>query len=140
MVFTIRKRIWGSFLALTAVFVLNGVITLVTLAKSKELSNHVERVIDPAQQLLQDLKMVLVESKMYTTNWVFLRSNQEDKDALQGLHTYGYPNIRERINSLLPALNNRALSDSLHAMFKRFEQLRGVEQGIMLSLKSFDDY
>lgn len=140
MVFTIKKRIWGSFLALTAVFVINGAITILILSKSKVLSDHVEQVIDPAQQLMQDLKMVLIESKMYTTNWVFLRSNQEDKNALRGLHSYGYPYLRAKINDLLPALENQPMADSIHHIFQVFEQLKEVERGVMLNLNSFDDY
>src|SRR5690606_6562632 len=107
---------------------------------SKVLSDHVERVIDPAQQLMQDLKMVLIESKMYTTNWVFLRSNQEDKNALRGLHSYGYPYLRAKINDLLPVLEKQSMTDSIHLIFYVYNKIRDVDRGVMVRLNSCDDY
>jgi len=72
---SIRNRIYWSFLILVLLFVINGVVSVFTLNKSKKLSDHISNIIDPSQQGLSDLRSVLIESKMYTTNWVFLRSN-----------------------------------------------------------------
>ncbi len=74
---SIRNRIYWSFLVLVLLFIINGMVTILTLNKSKKLSDHISTVIDPAQQALGDFESLMIESKMYTTNWVFLRSNQE---------------------------------------------------------------
>lgn len=122
------------------VFVVNGIITIATLNSSKKLSNHISTVIDPSQQVLQDLKMIFVESKLYATNWVFLRSNQDDKNALIKLHVSGYPLVKKKLGALINQLDDPNISDSLNRIFKDFEGLLETETGIMNTLTTFKDY
>src|ERR1700688_2111021 len=110
---SIRNRIHGGFLILVVLFAVNGIITILTLNKSKKLSDHISSVIDPAQQALSDFKSLMIESKMYTTNWVFLRSNREDKQALQQLHAIRYPMLKFKMNGLFAKLDNPRMNDSL---------------------------
>jgi len=140
MSISIRNRIYWSFLILVALFVINGLVTNFTLNKSKKLSGHISTVIDPAQQGLSDLRSLLTESKMYTTNWVFLRSNQEDKQALRLLHQTKYPDLKRQLTSLFIQLGNPKMTDSLRQVFKGFEDLLVIEKGIMSSLGKFTDY
>jgi signal transduction histidine kinase len=137
---SIRNRIYWSFLILIALFVINGLVTNFTLNKSKKLSAHISTVIDPSQQGLSDLRSLLIESKMYTTNWVFLRSNEEDKQALRLLHQIKYPALKQRLTNLFVQLGNPKITDSLRQVFKDFEDLLSIEKGIMGSLGKFTDY
>jgi len=137
---SIRNRIYWSFLILVLLFVINGVVSVFTLNKSKKLSDHISNIIDPSQQGLSDLRSVLIESKMYTTNWVFLRSNQEDKRALQQLHTVKYPDLKRKLNSLFIQLGDPKMTDSLQRVFAGFESLLVIEKQLMASLKKFTDY
>src|SRR5580700_1447843 len=122
---SIRNRIYWSFLVLVLLFIINGVVTILTLNKSKKLSDHISAVIDPAQQSISDFKSVMIESKMYTTNWVFLRSNREDKQALQQLHSTKYPDLKFKLNDLFIKLDNPRMIDSLQQVFRGFENLLG---------------
>jgi CHASE3 domain sensor protein len=79
---SLKQKIYLSFSLLVLLFVINGVATIITLNNNKKLSENISRVIDPSLQATEDLGKILVESKMYSTNWVFLRSNQQDRDAL----------------------------------------------------------
>ncbi len=137
---SIRNRIYWSFLVLVALFVINGIVTNFTLNKSKKLSVHISTMIDPSQQGLSELQSLLIESKMYTTNWVFLRSNQEDKHSLQLLHQTKYPDLKRRLASLFIQLGSPKMTDSLRQVFKGFEDLLTIEKGIMASLGKFTDY
>ena len=137
---SIRNRIYWSFLILVVLFVINGLVTNFTLTKSKKLSDHISTVIDPSQQRLSDLRSLLIESKMYTTNWVFLRSNQEDKQALRLLHQTKYPDLKRQLNTLFIQLDNPKMTDSLQMVFKDFEDLLTIEKGVMASLSKFTDY
>ena len=118
---SIRNRIYWSFLILVLLFVINGLVTNFTLNKSKKLSEHISTLIDPAQQGLSDFRSLLIESKMYTTNWVFLRSNQEDKQALKQLHNVKYPALKQKLNSLFTRLGQPKMTDSLQRVFAGFE-------------------
>jgi signal transduction histidine kinase len=137
---SIRNRIYWSFLVLVALFVINGLVTNFTLNKSKKLSGHISTVIDPSQQGLSDFRSLLIESKMYTTNWVFLRSNQEDKQALRLLHQTKYPDLKKRLTTLFIQLGDPKMTDSLRQVFKEFEDLLMIEKRVMASLGKFTDY
>src|SRR5689334_6918800 len=98
---SIKNRIYWSFTLLVALFVVNGTMTIITLNNNKKASDHIATVIDPSLQAIEDLQDIASNSKMYTTNWVFLRSNEEDKDALKNLHSNGYPTQKRRLELLL---------------------------------------
>src|ERR1700722_12444126 len=112
---TIRKKIYWSFSVLVSLFVINGAITIITLGNNKKSSSNLSNVIDPSLQAMDDFKKMMLESKMYTTNWVFLRYKQEEKDSLKWV-------------------------DSLNNIYTGFEQLLRIERGIMGSLGEFKDY
>ena len=76
---SIKQRLNWSFSLLVCLFVFNGIITIVTLNNNKALSTHLTEVVEPSLQAMEDFEDVLVESKMYMTNWVFLRFNRKTR-------------------------------------------------------------
>ena len=76
---------------------------------------------------MEDLQDIMIESKMYTTNWIFLRANQEDRDALVKLHDIDYPTLKVKLNLLSGKWNNKYMTDSLNKLFTGFEQLLAIE-------------
>jgi signal transduction histidine kinase/CheY-like chemotaxis protein len=137
---TIKKRIYWSFTVLVSLFVINGIITFITLHNNKRSSANLSQVIDPSLQSLDKFERMMVESKMYTTNWVFLRYKQEDKNSLKKLHNIDYRKLRTRINSYAPLWPNKNWADSLQKVYAGFDEVLDMERSIMDSLKGFDDY
>jgi signal transduction histidine kinase/CheY-like chemotaxis protein/methyl-accepting chemotaxis protein len=137
---SLRRKIYLSFSLLVLLFVINGVITIVTIQKNKVLSEHVSEVVNPSMEALEDLKQMLLESKMYTTNWVFLRSKQKDKDALVQIHQRSYAALKAKIGGYAPQWHAQYFSDSLQKVFTGFESLMDIEKKIMVSLDKFEDY
>jgi len=137
---TIRQRIYWSFALLVFLFVINGIITIVTLRNNKRSSAGLSEVIDPSLQAINDFKKMMIESKMYTTNWVFLRYKQEDKESLIKLHNTDYRELRSRLDSYAAQWQNTNWVDSLHRVYVGFTRLLDIEKGIMASLKEFKDY
>ncbi len=140
MNFSIKKKIRLSFLALVFLFIINGVYTVITLNNYKTLSNHFSEVIDPSLRSLDDFKKLLLQSQMFSTNWVFLRYSQADKDSLKQIHTFNYPALKTRLTELNTGWDHQNISDSLKSMFASFEELIVVEKKIMNALQKFDDY
>jgi signal transduction histidine kinase len=136
----IRARIYWSFSLLVFLFVINGVITIVTINNIRKSSARLTNVVDPSVHVLNDLRKLVVESKMYATNWVFLRSNQEDKDLLVRLHDTEYPALKPKIEHLTAEWVNRDLADTVRLVFHELEDLLVIQNKIMSSLKSFSDY
>jgi len=137
---SIKERIYLSFSILVVLFVINGIITISTLNKNKQLSQNISSVIDPSLQAIEDFEDILLESKMYTANWVFLRSNTADKEALKYLHNITYPQQKAKLYSLTTKWENRSVADSLNKIFTKFEELLVVEKKMMGSLQKFEDY
>lgn len=125
---------------LVALFVANSIASIITINNNRQLSEHVATVIEPSLQRLDDFDHLLTASKMYTTNWVFLRANQEDKNALERLQKIDYPAIKKKLNLLSVKWDNRDMADSLQKIYSRFEDLLIVERKIMVLLNKFEDY
>lgn len=137
---SIKQRICGSFMMLVFLFIANGIASFITLNNNRKLSEYVAAVSNPSLQCLEDFKDLLIASKMYTTNRVFLRSSQADIDSLKHLNTIIYPRLKVTLNQLSAKWYNKDMRDSLNKIYNGFEQLIAVEQRTMLSLQKFDDY
>jgi signal transduction histidine kinase len=137
---SIKRRIYLSFSLLVCLFILNGILTNNTLADNKRLYDRLSNVVDPSLEKLDDLKKMLLESKMYTTNWVFLRYKQEDKSQLKKLHDQDYAALKMRMVNYSSGWTNKPWMDSLNTLFVHFEELMQIEKQIMGSLQSFTDY
>ncbi|MEO8111514.1 MAG: PAS domain-containing protein, partial [Ginsengibacter sp.] len=137
---SIKAKIYWSFFILVLVFVLNAIITFNALHSYKQSANHFSNVTDPSLQKLGDLNKMLIESKMYTTNWVFLRSNQEDKASLLKIHNVDYQVLKSNLNILSSQWKEKPWIDSLQEFYTRFESLLVIEKKIMGSLQKFEDY
>lgn len=137
---SIRQRIYLGFSLLVFLFVLNGVITILTINSNKKLATNIFKVLAPSIQALDDFKKTMLESKMYTTNWVFLRSKEEDKKSLRKLHDSDYTELKSRINVYSSQWVDKNWIDSLNRIYTGFEELLTIEKDIMTSLKEFKDY
>lgn len=138
--FTIGKKIFGAFLLLIIIFTLNGIISLVTLEKSGTLIKETSEIVRPSSDAMKKLKLLVTESKMYITNWVYLQSNIADKEALKELHNFKFPAVKEEIDNL-----KISWKDSLHrleidSVLLTFESILEVEKNIMTKLVSFESY
>lgn len=138
--FSIRNRIYLSFSLLIILFIINATLTIITINRIEKLSNEQTTIMDPSLQNIDAFKKIMLESKMYSTNWVFLRSKQEDKDALLKLHKVDYPALKLRLNVLKSHWRNKQWVDSLNKVYSDFEDLLVLEKEIMHSLQTFDDY
>jgi GAF domain-containing protein/HAMP domain-containing protein len=137
--FRISQKIMGGFLALIFIFMINAALGLFTLNKSANIIRESSDIVDPSKDALNEFNLLVSKSRMYITNWVYLRSNTEDKEALQKLHKTDYPELKARIQELKPHWTTQQ-QNQVNAVFIKFDSLLTIEQSIMDDLKSFDDY
>lgn len=140
MKLSIKQRIAFSFWILGGLFIINSVITIVTTIKNQRLSERFSNIVLPTMQGIDELNTVLLESKMYTTNWVFLRANLEDKELLKKIHGWEYNAVKKKLTAYANAWAQKSVTDSLQHVYTRFEQLLVTEKEIMGSLQQFEDY
>ena len=136
---SIGNKILGGFLLLILIFALNAVFSIYTLNISKRIIEDNAADVKPSMDALNSLTLMATKSKMYITNWVYLQSNVDDKEALKTLHEIEYPQLKEEINILKKSWpqDQRLAMDSI---FMSFESLLETEKGIMSQLVTFEDY
>jgi putative methionine-R-sulfoxide reductase with GAF domain/HAMP domain-containing protein len=138
--FTIGKKIFASFLILIVIFTLNLVISWVTIEESGSIIKENSEVVRPSSDAMKKLKLLVTESKMYVTNWVYLQSNTADKEALKDLHNFKYPALKDEINALKKAWKSKEEKSLMDSVTTQFETILEVEKGIMNKLVSFESY
>lgn len=137
--FRISQKIMGGFLALIFIFMINAVLGLLTLNKSANIIRETSDIVDPSKDALNEFNLLVSKSRMYITNWVYLRANTEDKEALTKLHKTDYPELKEKIRELKPHWTAEQ-QRQIDSVFTNFDLLLNIESAIMADLKSFDDY
>lgn len=140
MSISIRKRIYLSFLLLVLLFVINAVVTIVTLYSNNKLSSHLSKVTVPSLQTMESFKKMMVESKMYTTNWVFFRSREEDQAILKDIHEKSYAALKTEMHERMALWDSKEMTGQMDSIFTGFEELLVIEKSIMGSLQNFEDY
>jgi PAS domain S-box-containing protein len=135
----ISQKITGGFLILIVIFTLNAILNLFTLNKSATLIRKGSEEVDPSLAVLQEFILLATNSQMYTTNWIYMQANSEDKEALKKLHAVEYPQIKERIVALQPLWDSqqKLKTDTILA---DFESLLTVQKAVMNELVKFEDY
>lgn len=136
-----------GFPKITSVFIL--VITIVIanigfnyfiIKKNKSRIAEMTEVINPYIESLEKFKLIVTESKMYTTNWVYLQNSVEDKVSLDSLQKIQFPALKKKLDTQLLKFDKKEDSDSLVDAFLKFYELIKVEKDIMGTLVTFDDY
>ncbi len=136
----ISTRIFLTYFGLIFMFAFVAVFCYQTMTSNRDTSKYVSHVVDPSLKAMDDLELMIVESKMLTTNWVFLRSDEADKQALKKLHNIRYPALKSQIDSLTFKWENRVAADSLNIVLINFEALIRTQKQITFKLVDFEDY
>lgn len=137
----ISKKIIYGFVFMILAFTANAIYSIYTVNRSKTVINESINVVNPTLEAIDDFVLLVNRSKMLITNWVYLQSNETDKEALKHLISVEYPELKNRLILLAPKFRHESFSfSSLDSVFFVFENLLDAERGIMNELASFDDY
>ncbi|HLP11904.1 MAG TPA: SpoIIE family protein phosphatase [Flavobacteriales bacterium] len=136
------KNVTIAFMVLIGVVLANVGFNFYLISESKNTIAKMTEVINPYIESLEKFNLMVTESKMYSTNWTYLKysKDDEDKKELQALHKTRYPELKKELEGFLTKLDKKADRDSLRAVFKKFNDLLVVEEEIMETLASADDY
>jgi PAS domain S-box-containing protein len=138
---TIGNKILGGFSILIVLFIF--VVVLIFLK-----GNAIDSVIKssnenyrPSQEAIKEFKLLVTRSKMLVTNWVYLQTNQEDKEALKLLQKTDYPAVYEKLTKLMPMWESEEQRRAMDTVFLKFDTLINIQkESIMAPLQSFENY
>jgi hypothetical protein len=80
--FKIGNKIFGGFLALIILFAINALIIFRT---GNSIDGNVllsSETINPSKDAINEMITLVHRTRMLSTNWVFLQTNEDDKAAL----------------------------------------------------------
>ena len=138
---TIGNKILLGFSTLMILYIVNVAIIFFTRTTIQEVVTHSSETIRPSQDAINDFILLVTRSKMLATNWVYLQSNEEDKQSLRNLRQYEYPALAEQVRGLMPKWESDSQRMLMDSVFMKFDVMLQVqEEGIMSQLVSFDNY
>jgi len=138
---TIGNKILLGFAALMILYIINAAIIFFTRNTINQIVTTSSETVRPSQDAINDFILMVTRSKMLATNWVYLQTNQEDKQALRNLKNYEYPELAETIRNLMPKWESDSQKFMMDSVFTKFDELLKVqEEGITSQLVSFDNY
>lgn len=137
--FGINKRI--TF-ALSIIVALNMATMVVyfTLNHSDASSEYLGNVLEPSLKSMREMEQLLLKSRMYGTNWVYLRRNETDKSALKQLHQKEFPELQKKIRLLTSQWETPTLVDSVEFIFQGSIEMMEEQKVIMELLSDFESY
>lgn len=138
--YKIDLEIYFVFIAVIGISVFNAIYSSVKISQNQTAANGIMMVDIPSLQKLENMNLLITRSKMYTTNWVYLPGNSDDKKRLQVLQTIEYPELKKSITALMKDWKNEDEERSMLKVFKNFEDLMVHQTNIMKRLSTFDDY
>ena len=140
MKFNIGKKIFLGFSILIFLFAANAAIIFYNAYRIDSSVNASSKVIRPSQEAINDFILMVTQSKMLITNWVYLQANSDDKAALKDLHAKYYPELKEELVILKEQWAGDSQRVMLDSALTTFENLIEVEKEIMGQLVTFEDY
>ncbi|HEX5171525.1 MAG TPA: GAF domain-containing protein [Cyclobacteriaceae bacterium] len=138
---TIGNKILLGFAALMILYIINAAIIFFTRNTINQIVTNSSETVRPSQDAINNFILLVTRSKMLATNWVYLQTNQEDKQALRNLKNYEYPELSDKIRKLMPLWESDSQRMMMDTVFQKFDvMLKAQEDGIMSQLVSFDNY
>lgn len=138
--YKIDFEIYIVFIVVIGISVFNAIYSSINISQNQEAINKIMVVDIPTLQKLEKMNLLVTRAKMFTTNWVYLPGNHEEKGRLKVLQTIEYPELKTGIIALVDEWNDKSEADSIISVFNGFEKLVDKQKQIMSLLHGFDDY
>ena len=132
------------FFVLLCIVVFNALINYYYISKDRDNIRKITELISPYIEELDQLNEMIIESKMYATNWVHVPNYNEDKLKLDSIHKIAYPRLKSELikkTDLLRSNYSELLkSNQLGGIFRDVDSLVLLQNSVMKLLADFDDY
>ena len=139
--FTIGKKIGAGFGILILCVVGIFYVTDDTLNSSVKRNEAITKINNPSVDALEELKLVIVRSKMLIFNWVYYQSHEDhpDKVKLIRLTEQELPLIKKKINSLASYWSDED-QEKINNVFSDIEALFILHEEVRTLLPDWESY
>jgi serine phosphatase RsbU (regulator of sigma subunit) len=138
---SIGRRIGFGFGLIIFLIVINFILTFFTLRNSEKINTAITEVYTPSVDVLEDLNLMVVRSKMLISNWVFIarKPDHPDKVDLKELIENQYPAKKARIEELASYWKEDE-KNQIELIFKEIDSLFTFHKMIITELNTFESY
>ena len=134
-------KLYTGFAIVLSVTFFSLVYNYYSAKSNKAIIHELNNERMPYISKLEELRLMLNRSKMYTTNWVFLQfETNPDRQATADMQDKDYPRLKKELGKYINTRAGRTDKDTMARLFTKFEELIKVEKDIMEQLASFEDY
>jgi serine phosphatase RsbU (regulator of sigma subunit)/HAMP domain-containing protein len=137
--FTIGRKILLGFGVLIFLVLLAFSLTLVTINKSREINDKIAKLYTPSVEALNEMQLLITNSKTLVNNWINIPGNSEDKSKLDSLIRFKYSVDSLTIKTLSAGWSkeDRLLADSI---FYECKLLWVLHKSVMEQLSDIPSY
>ena len=132
--YKIDFEIYIVFIIVISISVFNAIYSSMNISKNQDATSKIMVVDVPSLQALENMNLLITKSKMYSTNWVYLQSNKEDKGKLRMIHEVEYPSLKGDISNLMLNWKEKEDIDSMKYVFAEFERCMVAQNELMRTL------
>ena len=139
---SVSQRLKLGFSAITLVVLISYIAIFFSFQESKNITEDNQKIYNPSRTDLQELYILISNSKLLVKNWVFIErhSDTPDKLKLKKLHEKDYPEISKKLEKLEKYWTKHQ-RESFDAIQKTIKDTLFVQhQNIMEQLNSFESY
>ena len=140
MKYHLDRKLYFVFISLVIIAIVNAVVITYNTEKSNRISTEITEVSNPAVTMLSQMENLVVRSRMYITNWVYVGSANSDRENLLRLNTMEYPRLKINLSKISALWKDAGQINDLKDMFDRYEKIISFEQQICRSLVSPADF
>ncbi|OIP00872.1 MAG: hypothetical protein AUJ98_06230 [Bacteroidetes bacterium CG2_30_33_31] len=134
-----KKLVIGFFVVLS-ITLFSAIFSSITINENSKINRHISNDIYPFMDKLGEFEQIVLNSKMLSTNWVYLQYNTEDKEELKKLINEDYPRIKQEILASYIAAGRIEERDTLKLIFNKMDNLLAEESELIKTLITFADY
>ncbi len=138
---SISQKIIAGFIFIYILFIVMGIISLVTLNQSSSQTKTIGKVINLSIDKLEEFRLKVTQAEAYTFSWVYEQTNvrAQDKKALKKLHE-DFPEFKDKLIALSKKWSSLGLIRQLDSAITKFENIKKNQEEIMEILAEGEDY
>ena len=140
--FNIGRKLALGFGIIFLAFLVNSFMTIDSSLENKRLNESITRLYNPSTNNLNQLRQVVVDSKMLIKNWVYIdkQSGTADKLRLRALHDSIFPTVINRLETLAPRWDEPSRESFTTIKHTINDSLIPRHQEVMQHLSTFESY
>lgn len=136
----IKYQILAGFLALVIIFTFSSLYNIYTISKSRKTLSQLFEDKEPSVDVLNDFKVLIIRSRMLTTNWVYLRKNPGSKEELKKIQNKEYKIIKSKLKQCVAQWDDTSQVELLKDLYLDYDNLLTAQREVQALLPNFESY